>query len=54
MKNGFFLMHAQKWSLFLPETRQENLLFGVHTKNAGIINNFRENYQLLPLMGAIA
>ena len=29
----FFLMHAQKWPLFLPETREENPLFGVHTKN---------------------
>ena len=22
-----FLMHAQKWTLFLPETREENPLF---------------------------
>ena len=35
----FFLVHAQKWTLFLPETREENPLFGVHTKNVGVINN---------------
>ena len=29
-------MHPQKWPLFLPETREENPLFGVHTKNAGV------------------
>ena len=44
-------MHAQKWTLFLPETRGENPSFGVHTKNAGVINNSHGNYQLLPLMG---
>ena len=44
-------MHAQKWPLFLPETLEENPLFGIHTKNAGVFSNSRENYQLLPLMG---
>ena len=44
-------MHAQKWPRFLPETQEENPLFGVHTKNARVINNFRGNYQLLPLVG---
>ena len=44
-------MYAQKWPLFLPQTREENPLFGLHTKNAGVINNSRGNYQLLPLMG---
>ena len=29
----FFLIHAQEWPLFLLETREENPLFGVHTKN---------------------
>ena len=38
-------MHAQKWPLLLPETREENPLFEVHTKNAGVINNSRWNYQ---------
>ena len=44
-------MHVQKWPLFLPETRDENPLFEVHTKNVGVINKSRGNYQLLPLMG---
>ena len=44
-------MHIQKWPLFFPETREENPPFGVHTENAGVINNSRRNYQLLPLMG---
>ena len=47
----FFLMHAQKWPLFSPETQEENPLYGVHTKNAGVINNCRGNYQLFPLTG---
>ena len=28
------IIQAQKWPLFLRETRGENPLFGVHTKNA--------------------
>ena len=51
-------MHAQKWSLFLPETREENPLFGVPRKMrelaifpVGIINNSRiwENNKLRDL-----
>ena len=29
----------------LPETREENPLLGVYTKNAEVINNFRGNNQ---------
>ena len=39
-QNLLFLMHAQK---HVPETREENPLFGVHTKNAGVINNNNNN-----------
>ena len=38
-------MYAQKWPLLLPETREENPLFGVGMKNGGDINNSRGNYQ---------
>ena len=51
VRRFFFLMHAQKWPLFLPETREGNPPFRVDTKNAGVINNSRGNYQLLPLTG---
>ena len=47
MKNSNFsskmaFYHAcTEMAIFFPETREENPLFGVHTKNAGVINNSR-------------
>ena len=38
-------MHAQKWPLFLPTSREENPLSGVHTKNEGVVDNSRGSYQ---------
>ena len=48
----FIFSHAcTEMATFLPETRKENPLFGVHTKNAVVINNSRGNYQKLSYMG---
>ena len=33
IENCIVIIQAQKWRLFLRETRGENPLFGVHTKN---------------------
>ena len=37
-------MHAQKWPLFLPKTREENPLFEEHTKNVSHRRFDKDNF----------
>ena len=45
IKKKTFSHACTEMATFLAEAREENPFFGVHTENAGVINNSRGNYQ---------